>query len=122
MTDDERLSAEFGMDLREPDELADILQKDPQAVTFADIFDTEFMNENTEFSDIDEFVRNMPIEELNKLSDVSIAASLDVTETERESIDQFVAKNSQFDTYNDFKDAGFEEMMWDWTLGHLEID
>jgi hypothetical protein len=122
MTDDERLSAEFGMDLREPDELADILQKDPQAVTFSDIFDTEFMNENTEFSDIDDFVRNMPIEELNKLSDVSIAASLDVTDTERESIDQFVAKNSQFDTYNDFKDAGFEEMMLDWTLGHLEID
>lgn len=63
----------------------------------------------------------MPIDD-NEISNISIMKTLDVTDAKRESIDQFVANNSSFDSFNDFKDSGVEEMMWDWTLGHLQID
>ena len=62
MEDDNKLSEEFSLDLRDPEELMDILQEDPYAITFGDIFDSDYLAEKSEYSSLNQFVNDLPPE------------------------------------------------------------
>ena len=124
MEDDNKLSEEFSLDLRDPEELMDILQEDPYAITFGDIFDSDYLAEKSEYSSLNQFVNDLPpeIEFGVELAEVPMVASLSSDDpTEQELLDKHVANNTSFEDWEDMKEDGMKQMMSKGASGRLEV-
>lgn len=102
-----------------------ILEENPYAVTFGDVFDPEYMEDETGYSSMDEFINDMPdeIEFDVELSEVPMVASLSSDDpSEQKLLDQFVDENTPFENWEDFQESGQTRMISKWMVGELEID
>jgi hypothetical protein len=124
MTDEDKLSASFNIDTRDPDKLVEILKENPRAVTLGDVFDSEFMEENTEYSSLEAFVNDFPedIEFGVEFDQIPVMASISTDEaSEKQSLDNYIANATEFDDWEDMHAQGKSRMVALWTMGDLEV-
>ena len=94
-------------------------------MTFSDVFDSEFMEENTEYSSLAEFADDFPaeIEFGMEFEQIPMMASLSTDEaSEKRSLDNHIANTTEFGDWDEMQAQGKSRMVALWTMGSLEVD